>query len=108
MTKLFISLLLGLAMPWSFAMTIKGQLEVCASFAEFVSSTVSVRDAGIGWAEFEAWLNPALERSLITEGSYVQDLEDAAYVYAILKDVWESQDDAVMVLGKVYEGCMAK
>lgn len=105
MKKLLLAMCLGLVIPTSFAM--RGNAEDCINFATFAQDATQLRDQGITWEQFEAWLDSALEKALENpEYSYVKTREEAAFIHYRMQGVWESKKDGGEVFVDIYEACM--
>lgn len=105
MKKLLLAMCLGLVIPTSFAM--RGNAEDCINFATFAQDATQLRDQGITWEQFEAWLNSALEQALANPAySYVKTPEEAAFIHTQMQEVWELKKDGGEVFVETYEACM--
>lgn len=87
----------------------RGDRAACENMGGHALNVVQMRDAGVPWKEFEAWLHPQLDSSVKEEGTYIKSQGDVDYVLMWFKRIYdEPQVRAAEFYSRIYLDCMKK
>lgn len=99
--------LITLSLPAKSA-TFRGNQATCDSLSMTAFDVVSMRDAGIGWGEFQPWIKDSLDAAVPNPDSYVKDQDDVNFILGWFKRIYDSQIDPASAANAIYSDCMKK
>lgn len=105
---LVVLITLGLYVPPAKGETLQTNHYSCLHLGSVVIDAMEVRDGGVKWPEFEAFVRGQFAQARKNPKSYIQSDADEAYVLAALSAAWNSRKDSVDAATDAYNACMAK